>query len=153
MSAPAISGDMPASEVIRILGMAPHPEGGWYVETFRSEDGPDQTGRGWMTAIHFLLEAGQVSHWHRVDAVECWFWHAGGPLVLSISDDGVSARAIQMGPNLRAGQALQAIVPAHSWQAAETLGAWTLVSCTVAPGFQFAGFELAPPDWFPGKSW
>jgi uncharacterized protein len=133
--------------------MAPHPEGGWYVETFRSEDGPDQTGRGWMTAIHFLLEAGQVSHWHRVDAVECWFWHAGGPLVLSISDDGVSARAIQMGPNLRAGQALQAIVPAHSWQAAETLGAWTLVSCTVAPGFQFAGFELAPPDWFPGKSW
>ncbi|MCU0881325.1 MAG: cupin domain-containing protein [Hyphomonadaceae bacterium] len=150
---PAIIGDMPASEVIQVLGMQRHPEGGWYVETFRSSDGPDATGRGWMTAILFLLEAGEVSHWHRVDAVECWFWQAGGPLALSISEDGQSARALQLGPNLRAGQNLQGIVPAHAWQAAETLGAWTLVSCTVAPGFRFEGFELAPPDWFPGKSW
>jgi uncharacterized protein len=154
MIAPAIIGDMPASEVIAILGMKPHPEGGWYVETFRAEEGPDGPGgRGWMTAILFLLEAGDVSHWHRVDSVECWFWQAGGPLALSISTDGITATASHLGPNLRAGQKLQGIVPAHAWQAAETLGAWTLVSCTVAPGFQFEGFELAPADWFPGKSW
>lgn len=149
--APALAGDMPAREVIALLGMQPHPEGGWYVETFRSTDGPDDSGRGWMTAIDFLLEAGDVSHWHRVDAVEGWFWQAGGPLVLSTSLDGVTASAVTLGPNLRAGQKLQAIVPAGAWQAAESLGAWTLVSCTVAPGFRFEGFELAPADWFPGK--
>lgn len=149
--APALIGDMPAREVIALLGMQPHPEGGWYVETFRSTDGPDDSGRGWMTAIHFLLAAGDVSHWHRVDAVEGWFWQAGGPLVLSTSLDGVTASAVTLGPSLRAGQRLQAIVPAGAWQAAESLGAWTLVSCTVAPGFLFEGFELAPADWFPGR--
>lgn len=148
-SAPAIGGDMPASEVIRLLSMQRHPEGGWYVETFRSDGGP--RGRGWMSAIHFLLEAGEVSHWHRVDAQEAWFWQAGGPLVLSLSPDGVSARSLTLGPNLRAGQVLQGIVPAGHWQAAESLGAWTLVSCVVAPGFRFDGFDLAPPDWFPGR--
>lgn len=145
------AGDLGANEIIRLLGMQPHPEGGHYVETFRDAPGPD--GRPRSTAIYFLLQAGEVSHWHRVDAVEAWLWHAGGPLALSISEDGVTARALRLGPDLRAGQRPQGVVPAHAWQAAETLGAWTLVSCTVAPGFQFEGFELAPPDWFPGKSW
>lgn len=145
------AGDLGANEIIRLLGMQPHPEGGHYVETFRDAPGPD--GRPRSTAIYFLLQAGEVSHWHRVDAVEAWLWHAGGPLALSISEDGVTARALRLGPDLRAGQRPQGVVPAHAWQAAETLGAWTLVSCTVAPGFRFEGFELAPPDWFPGKSW
>jgi uncharacterized protein len=146
---PAISGDLPAGEVIRMLGLERHPEGGWYAETFRDADGP--AGRGHVTSIHFLLEVGEVSHWHRVDATEIWFWHAGGPLALSISEDGRNARALHLGPDLRAGQRVQGVVPANAWQAAETLGAWTLVSCIVAPGFLFSGFELAPPDWFPGK--
>lgn len=145
------AGDLGANQIIRLLGMQPHPEGGHYVETFRDAPGPD--GRPRSTAIYFLLQAGEVSHWHRVDAVEAWLWHAGGPLALSISEDGVTARALRLGPDLRAGQRPQGVVPAHAWQAAETLGAWTLVSCTVAPGFRFEGFELAPPDWFPGKSW
>jgi uncharacterized protein len=131
------------------MGMQPHPEGGHYVETFRDAAGPE--GRGHSTAIHFLLQAGEVSHWHRVDAAEHWFWHAGGPLALSMSDDGVTARAVRLGPDLRAGQTPAAVVPAGVWQAAESLGAWTLVSCVVAPGFIFERFELAPPDWFPGK--
>lgn len=147
---PSLTGDMPAAEVIRTLGLARHPEGGWYRETFRDPAGPD--GRGWSTMILFLLEAGEVSAWHRVDAAELWFWHAGGPLALSISDDGVAARAVRLGPDLRAGQSVQAVVPAGAWQAAETLGAWTLVSCVVAPGFLFGRFELAPADWFPGKA-
>lgn len=143
----AISGDLGAQEIVRALGMSPHPEGGWYVETFRDAPGPD--GRARSTAIYFLLEAGQVSAWHRVDAAEIWLWHAGGPLALTISEDGARARAVRLGPDLRAGQRPQAIVPAHAWQTAETLGAWTLVSCVVAPGFEFSGFEMAPPDWFP----
>lgn len=145
----AISGDLGAGEIIRLLGMQPHPEGGHYAETFRDSEA---SGRARSTAIYFLLQAGEVSHWHRVDAVEYWLWHAGGPLALSISHDGKAARAIHLGPDLRAGQRPQAVVPAHSWQAAETLGAWTLVSCVVAPGFQFSGFTLAPPDWRPGGS-
>jgi uncharacterized protein len=145
----AISGDLSAREIIALLDMKPHPEGGHYVETFRDTDGPE--GRGHSTAIYFLLEVGEVSAWHRVDAAEHWFWHAGGPLALSISEDGQTARAIQLGPDLRAGQRPQGVVPAGAWQAAESLGAWTLVSCVVAPGFVFEHFELAPPDWFPGK--
>jgi uncharacterized protein len=146
----AISGDLAASEIIALLGMKPHPEGGHYVETFR--DGAGQDGRGFATSIYFLLQVGEVSAWHRVDATEYWFWHAGGPLALSISEDGHTAKACQLGPDLRAGQRPQAIVPAHAWQAAESLGAWTLVSCVVAPGFLFDHFELAHPDWFPGKA-
>jgi len=145
----AIAGDLSAREVIRLLDLKPHPEGGWYAETFRDAAGPK--GRGWATCIHYLLDVGEVSHWHRVDAAELWFWHAGGPLALSISEDGAAARAIRLGPDLRAGQAPHAVVPAGAWQAAESLGAWTLVSCVVAPGFRFEGFEMAPPDWFPGR--
>jgi predicted cupin superfamily sugar epimerase len=145
----AIAGDLGGHEIVRLLGMTPHPEGGHYVETFRDPDGPD--GRGHATAIHFLLQAGEVSAWHRVDAAELWFWHAGGPLALSLSEDGATARSVRLGPDLRAGQRPQALVPAGAWQAAETLGAWTLVSCVVAPGFTFSRFQMAPPDWFPGR--
>jgi uncharacterized protein len=150
----AISGDLSASEIIALLDMKPHPEGGHYVETYRDltgPEGPESKNRGHSTAIYFLLQVGEVSAWHRVDAAEHWFWHAGGPLALSISDDGETARAIRLGPDLRAGQRPQAVVPPNAWQAAESLGAWTLVSCVVAPGFLFERFELADGDWFPGK--
>jgi uncharacterized protein len=145
----AISGDLSASEIIALLDMKPHPEGGHYVETYRDETGP--AGRGHSTAIYFLLQVSEVSAWHKVDAAEHWFWHGGGPLALSISEDGIAARAIRLGPDLRAGQRPQAVVPPNAWQAAESLGAWTLVSCVVAPGFLFEHFQLADKDWFPGK--
>ncbi len=143
-----ISGDLGVQEIVRLLGMDAHPEGGWFVETFRDAPGPD--GRARCTAIYFLLGADQVSAWHRVDASEIWLWQAGAPLALTISEDGVAARAARLGPDLRAGHRPQQAVPAHAWQAAESLGAWTLVSCVVAPGFEFSGFELAPPHWRPG---
>jgi len=144
----AISGNLGAREIIRLLNMQPHPEGGHYAETFRAP-APDGA-RPSSTLIHFLLQADEVSAWHRVDADEMWLWQAGGPLVLTTSPpDGKGASTLTLGPDLRAGQRLQGIVPAHHWQAAETLGAWTLVSCVVAPGFDFTGFELAPPDWRP----
>ena len=145
---PAISGDLGAQEIIRLLNMVPHPEGGHYVETFRAP-APNGT-RPASTAIHFLLQADELSAWHRVDADEIWLWQAGGPLALTISPpDGKGASAVTLGPDLRVGQQFQGIVPAHHWQTAETLGAWTLVSCVVAPGFDFAGFELAPAGWRP----
>ena len=140
--------DLGAREIIRLLNMAPHPEGGHYVETFRAP-APDGR-RPASTLIHFLLQADEVSAWHRVDADEIWLWQAGGPLVLTTSPpDAKGAAAVTLGPDLRAGQHLQGIVPARHWQTAETLGAWTLVSCVVAPGFDFAGFELAPQGWRP----
>lgn len=146
---PRGAGDLGAAEIIRMLKMSPHPEGGHFVETYR--DAPECGARGALTAIYFLLQAGEVSHWHRVDAAEVWLWHAGGPLALTISTDGSRAGAysLHLGADLRAGQRPQAVVPAHAWQAAETLGAWTLVSCVVAPAFSFDGFTLAPPDWRP----
>lgn len=140
-------GGMTAAEVVRVLGMRPHPEGGHYVETYRAP-APDG-GRSPVTAIYFLLGPGEVSHWHRVDAVEIWHWYAGGPLALTVSENGHDAWSVRLGPELQAGQRPQAVVPAHAWQCAESLGEWTLVGCTVSPGFDFAGFELAPPDWRP----
>jgi uncharacterized protein len=135
--------------IIARLGMKPHPEGGHYVETFR--DVPPEGGRPVSTAILFLLQAGEVSHWHRVtDAVEIWHWHAGSPLVISQSADGISAKAEHLGPDVMAGQSPQIVVPANHWQTAASLGAWTLVGCTVAPGFEFSKFVLAEPDWRPG---
>lgn len=139
--------DLSASEVIRLLDLAPHPEGGHFRETFRDVPGPD--GRARSTAIYFLLAADEFSHWHRVDAVEIWHWYAGAPLALTISENGHDARSLRLGPDLAADQRPQAIVPAGAWQSAVGLGRWTLVGCTVAPGFDFAGFELAPPDWRP----
>ena len=140
---------MPASAraLIEELGMQPHPEGGWYVEMFRDPDEVD--GRSRSTAIYFLLEAGQVSHWHRVDAVEIWHWHAGAPLELSIAGSGDPVERMKLGSDILAGERPQGIVPAHAWQSAKSLGEWTLVGCTVAPGFRFEGFELAPPGWSP----
>jgi len=140
-------GGMTAAQIVRTLGMTPHPEGGHYVETHRAP-APDG-GRSPVTAIYFLLAAGELSHWHRVDAVEIWHWYAGGPLALTVSENGHDAWSVRLGPALDAGQRPQAVVPAHAWQCAESLGEWTLVGCTVSPGFDFAGFELAPPDWRP----
>ena len=136
-----------ADRLIRALNLKPHPEGGYYRETFRDSN-VDDKGRSRSTAIYFLLARGERSHWHRVDAVEVWHYYAGGALILQISDDN-GTRSIRLGPDLAAGEVPQAIVPAHAWQAAETTGNWTLVGCTVAPGFEFAGFELAPKGWEP----
>jgi hypothetical protein len=148
MSHDSAADALSAAQIITTLGMQRHPEGGYYVETYRHHD--DAGGRGACTAIYFLLPAGERSHWHRVDAVEIWHWYRGAPLVLSLSADGVSRRTVTLGNDLVAGQAPQAVVPAGVWQAAVSLGAWTLVGCTVAPAFAFAGFELAPAGWEPG---
>lgn len=131
-----------ADRIIARLGLHPHPEGGWYRETWR---GPDHGGRASGTAILFLLKAGERSHWHRVDADEIWLWHAGAPLRLSLGD--TTATHHLLGPDVLAIETPQIIVPAFHWQAAESLGSFTLVSCTVSPGFRFQGFELAPPGW------
>ena len=137
-----------AAEIIRLLDLLPHPEGGHYRETFR-DAATDETGRARSTVIYFLLSAGEKSHWHRVDATETWFWHAGAPLALSVSTDGKSLHTIKLGPDISDGDALHHVIAPDAWQAAESLGDWTLVSCTVAPGFEFEGFALAPPGWVP----
>ncbi|MET0969477.1 MAG: cupin domain-containing protein [Tardiphaga sp.] len=136
-----------AAEIIAKLALQPHPEGGYYRETFR-DTATDDRGRAASTAIYFLLEAGQRSHWHRIDAVEIWHYHAGAPLVLEIADDR-GRRSVTLGADVLAGELPQGIVPPHAWQAAKSTGDWTLVSCTVAPGFDFATFELAAKDWQP----
>ncbi len=128
--------------LIGSLDLQPHPEGGWYRETFR-QPAPDG-GRGLATCILFLLEDRQKSHWHRVDAAELWLWHAGSPLTLMIDRD-----THRLGGDVLAGQVPQAIVPAGAWQAADARDGWALVSCVVTPAFDFAGFELAEPGWVP----
>ena len=139
-----------AARVRSALRLSPHPEGGWYRETWRDvPDNPDQ--RGALTAILFLLAAGEVSAWHRIDATEIWLWHAGAPLSLDIGQDK-RARAVQLGPGHDAGQRLQAVVPALAWQSARSTGDWTLVSCIVAPAFRMEGFELAPSGPWPHRS-
>ncbi len=137
-----------AGDVIFTLGMQRHPEGGWYVQTFK--DSQTSNGRAHSTAIYYLLEAGEVSQWHRVDAVEVWHFYAGAALELSVSD-GVSLDVVTLGTELAAGQRPQYVVPYHAWQSARSTGDWTLVGCTVSPGFEFSGFELAPPGWKPGS--
>jgi predicted cupin superfamily sugar epimerase len=136
-----------AAEIIATLGLQPHPEGGHYRETFR-DSRVDAGGRAASTAIYFLLASGERSHWHRIDAVEIWHYHAGAPLALEIASDA-GQRTITLGPDVAAGQEPQGIVPPDAWQAASTTGDWTLVGCTVAPGFDFATFELAPKGWKP----
>lgn len=139
---------MTAADIIATLGMARHPEGGWYVETFRDNAGG---GRGHSTAIYFLLEAGDVSAWHRVkDAAEVWHFYAGAPLELALRDEAGGGSSHVLGISLGDGERPQAVVPAGCWQSARSLGAWTLVGCTVAPGFDFSQFEMAPPSWNPG---
>ena len=138
-----------AGEVRAALGLAAHPEGGHYRETWRdvAQDG----GRGVGTAILFVLAAGERSRWHRVDGAELWLWQAGAALALGISEDGAVAREVRLGPGLGAGEVLQGVVPTMAWQDARSLGAWTLVSCVVAPAFRFEGFEMAPEGWAPGR--
>jgi predicted cupin superfamily sugar epimerase len=137
-----------AQDIRTLLQLAPHPEGGWFRQTFRDTSGPQD--RGASTVIYYLLEAGERSHWHHVDAVETWHYYAGAPLILSLSSDGIEQSDHLLGPDLAAGQRPQVIVPTHHWQAARSTGDWTLVGCTVAPGFTFDGFTMAPPDWRPG---
>ena len=136
-----------ARAMIEALDLSPHPEGGWYRETWRAAPAPD--GRAAGTAILFLLEAHQRSHWHRVDGDEYWFWHGGAPLTLSIAEEGGVMRHVRLGMDVAAGERPQALVPAHAWQAAAPTGGWALVGCTVVPGFEFAGFTLATAGWVP----
>jgi predicted cupin superfamily sugar epimerase len=144
---------MAAAEVIAALGLRPHPEGGWFAETWRE---PETEGlreadrRSASTAIYYLLGRGERSHWHRVDATEVFHYYAGDPLELRVSASaaGPVERHV-LGPDLGRGERPQVVVPRLAWQSATSLGSWTLVGCTVAPGFEFEGFELAPPDWEP----
>jgi predicted cupin superfamily sugar epimerase len=137
-----------AKEIIAKLGLKPHPEGGHYRETFR-DAACDADGRARSTAIYFLLARGERSHWHRIDATEAWHFYAGDPLTLRIADKDC-IRTVRLGPEVMHGDEPQAIVPAQTWQSAACDGDWSLVGCTVAPGFDFATFELAPPGWEPG---
>jgi predicted cupin superfamily sugar epimerase len=141
---------MDPDTIISTLGMRPHPEGGWYAETWAADAAPGTRPTG--TAIYFLLRAGEESAWHRVDAAEAWHFYAGDLLELRMAagDGHEPARAYTLGTDLDAGARPQWIVPAGAWQAARSLGAWTLVGCTVSPGFRFEGFELAPAGWEPG---
>ncbi|HZQ01143.1 MAG TPA: cupin domain-containing protein [Reyranella sp.] len=136
---------MTADEIIARLGLEPHPEGGHYREMFHAPDLP----RGASTAIYFLLKGTERSHWHRVDADELWHFYAGAPLELSLSEDGKKVQRLRLGTDLANDELPQGVVPRGVWQAARSLGAWTLVGCTVAPAFEFRGFELAPPGWRP----
>jgi uncharacterized protein len=136
-----------AREVIKTLGLAPHPEGGWYRETWRGA-APEGATRGVATSILFLLEAGQRSHWHRINAAELWLHQGGGALKLFSALDGETAE-VRLGPDIAAGDQLQHVIRPHEWQAAEALESWALVACVVAPAFEFSGFEMAPPGWAP----
>ena len=138
-----------AAEIIARLELKPHPEGGYYRETFRDES-VDAGGRARSTAIYFLLARGERSHWHRIDAAEVWHYYSCDPLKLEIVD-GSKEMIVRLGPNVHADESPQAVVPARAWQAAETTGDWTLCGCTVSPGFQFEKFELAAKDWSPKK--
>lgn len=135
---------MTADDIIRKLDLAPHPEGGWYRQTWIANDGPRPSG----TCIYFLLKAGERSHWHRVDATEIWHYYAGAPLILRMAatEAGPAYRRV-LGPDFAKGQAPQIIVPKDHWQSAESIDGWTLVGCTVSPGFSFDGFELAAPGF------
>jgi predicted cupin superfamily sugar epimerase len=139
-----------AADVIRLLELKPHPEGGHFRETFRDAR-TGEGGRAASTAIYFLLARGERSHWHRIDAVEIWHWHAGAALELEIAAGNDPRQRVVLGIDLAAGERPQAIVPARAWQAARTLGDWTLLGCTVAPGFEFTKFELAPKGWEPNS--
>ncbi|MEO0943691.1 MAG: cupin domain-containing protein [Pseudomonadota bacterium] len=135
---------MTGDDIIRTLQLEPHPEGGWFRQTWVADKGPRPTG----TCIYFLLKDGERSHWHRVDADEIWLFHAGAPLELRVAaTEAGPSETLRLGPDLRSGARPQHIIPAGHWQAAATTGDWTLVSCAVSPGFQFEGFELAPPGF------
>jgi uncharacterized protein len=141
---------MTAEQVLLLLGLQPHPEGGHFRETFR--DGAGDGGRGGSTAIYYLLGEGEVSAWHRVrDAAEVWHHYAGAPIDLMLSTDGRSTEAVRLGADLTAGERPQVVVPADVWQTARAVGGWALAGCTVAPAFELASFEMAPEGWTPGE--
>jgi predicted cupin superfamily sugar epimerase len=137
-----------AADVIRMLGLQPHPEGGHYRETFR-DNAAGASRRAASTAIYFLLHAGEVSRWHRIDAAEVWHWYAGAALELSVNDGAGRRETMLLGNCLAGSERPQVVVPAYHWQRARSLGEWTLVGCTVAPGFEFAGFEMPGVDFDP----
>ncbi|PHR16443.1 MAG: cupin [Sphingopyxis sp.] len=138
-----------AQAIIARLGLLPHPEGGWYRETWRADAADGE--RASATAIYFLLEAGQRSHWHRVDAAELWLWHAGSPLAISTApEDAGPVAEMRLGPDIMAREAPQHLIPPGHWQATAAEEGWALVSCIVSPAFEFSGFELADPGWAPG---
>jgi hypothetical protein len=143
-----VNGDPTAEEIVRLLGLVPHPEGGFYRETFRAAAA--EGARGASTAIYYLLRAEDASAWHRTDADEVWHHYAGAPLELRLSRDGREISSLRLGSDLAAGERPQGVVPAGVWQSARPLGGWVLVGCTVAPAFDFAGFEMAPAGWEPG---
>ncbi len=136
---------MDAEDVITLLELMPHPEGGHYREMFR--DPPADGGRGAVTSIYYLLRASEVSAWHRIDAVEIWHHYAGAALKLTVAAEDRTAKTHRLGQDLAAGERPQAVVPANAWQMARSLGEWSLVGCTVAPAFDFEGFELAPDSF------
>ncbi len=142
--------NMIAEDVIATLGLQPHPEGGHFSETYR--DTKQINGRAVSTAIYYLLKAGEVSAWHRIDAAEIWHYYAGDTSVLTVSRDGKSTESHRLGTDIINGERPQMIVPAGAWQSVKPAGAWTLMGCTVAPGFEFERFELAPDGWVPGES-
>ena len=147
MTEPTASDDT-ARALIDRLALQLHPEGGWYRETWRADAAPGE--RAGATAIHFLLEQGQRSHWHKVDASEVWLWHAGSALTLSTAPhDAGPVTTVRLGGDVLAGEVPQHVIAPHHWQAAQADEGWALVSCIVAPGFDFAGFVLAPTDWAP----
>ena len=139
---------MDAESLISTLGLSPHPEGGHFRELYRDTQGDG--ARGTLTSIYFLLKAGESSHWHKVDATEIWSFHAGSPLRLSTSPDGIRVDTFEIGGDPKNGGQFQSVVPPGVWQSAVSLGPWTLVGCVVAPAFEFSGFELAPRNWAPG---
>ncbi len=140
---------MTAQDIVALLGLEPHPEGGFYKQMFADTA---SGGRPYSTAIYYLIEGGEQGRWHRVDSAEVWHWYAGAPLRLSISVDGVATSEQVLGPDLVAGERPQVVIQRGDWQAAESLGDFTLVGCTVAPGFEFSYFEMAREGWKPGQS-
>ena len=137
-----------ADDIVRMLDLVPHPEGGYFRETYRDTHSVD--GRSVGTAIYFLLKAGEISRWHKVDAAEIWHFYAGSPLELGLAEPGKKAQQLVIGNDLGKRQLPQYVIPKAWWQQARSLGDWTLVGCTVAPGFEFSGFEMAPVGWEPG---
>ncbi|MFL5675373.1 MAG: cupin domain-containing protein [Chloroflexota bacterium] len=139
-----------ATDLAERLGMRPHPEGGWYVETWQAASGGG--GRPAGSAILFLLAAGDRSHWHRLDVDEVWGWSAGDDLELRTwteGDAGITVRLLGGDVSATSATVVQAVVPRGAWMTARSLGAWTLVGTVVAPAFSFDGFELAAPEWEP----
>ena len=141
--------DKKAQDIIARLNLQPHPEGGWYRETFRDGKAGE---RGAQTCIFFLLEKGQRSHWHRVDANEIWHWYAGSSLLVHRYASSDDQETVRLGPDVLSDESPQAVIPADQWQSTEAPDGWALVGCTVAPAFEFEGFELAPPGWVP-RGW